>query len=405
MGAAEGEFDPYTRLLNEHGAIAPGERPARVYDVLRKTNAEGQTISRAARTIAEAKVTTSEALRQFEQILQKGAFLAYEGLISGGRPEEDGQARLDPMQDAQNFALQIGDQSYTLDWLAPMALPFFARVEAWEAKGDSGQSVTDFLNAMSNIAEPMMELSLLQSVDNMIKAARYGNNAIADVGIELFSGYAGQGVPTLFGQVARTIDPVRRTVFVGKNSAWPEPLQRFGQKQAAKIPGLSQTPRPYVNQWGEAQKQAGGNSLGRVAQNFLSPGYVSLDESGPLENALDELYQKTGDKAVLPNGADKYFKVDGETECLNSEQYSRYTKERGQLSKRTLEELVSLPQYDQLTDAEKVGAVKQGYGYANAIAKSKVSAYKVDEQVQKVQTAQTQGARRKIATKNFSRLV
>ena len=49
--------------------------------------------------------------------------------------------------------------------------------------------------------------------------------------------FAGQFVPTLGGQIARTIDPVRRKSYTDKNSPLPNSIQRMIGTARNKIPG------------------------------------------------------------------------------------------------------------------------------------------------------------------------
>lgn len=73
VGAAPGGFDPYSRMLNEYGAIPEGERPARMSDVPRSTDGE-DFVRKGARTIMEAGLTSDESARQMEKDIIAGVF-------------------------------------------------------------------------------------------------------------------------------------------------------------------------------------------------------------------------------------------------------------------------------------------------------------------------------------------
>ena len=93
-------------------------------------------------------------------------------------------------------------------------------------------------------------MSLLQGVNSAIKAARYSDNAVGAIFANLTTNYATQYIPTLSGQVARTLDPVRRNAyFVDKNKEYKN-LEVVKNKSLAKIPGASMRLTPYIDAWG-----------------------------------------------------------------------------------------------------------------------------------------------------------
>lgn len=71
VGAAQGGFDPYSRMVNEYGAIEPGENPARVIDVPRSTNGTDRVMEHA-RTVMEAGITSDEVIAALQDEVAKG---------------------------------------------------------------------------------------------------------------------------------------------------------------------------------------------------------------------------------------------------------------------------------------------------------------------------------------------
>lgn len=345
------------------------------------------------------KVSASQAIDQIASgltgtgIVALGMWLASMGLISGGSKEDKKEQGFERLQGGQNYALKIGDKTYTLDWAAPASLPLFVGVEAFNImQGENpDKSVSAILDSMTKLTEPMVEMSMLQGMNNTFKAIAYGDSPLSDMAIELAAGYTSQGVPTLAGQVARTIDPLRRSTYIDKNSPLPQFAQKFIQKQQAKIPGLTQGMLPYVDQWGRTQENP--SLVSRAAQNFLSPGYVSQSNVTPVDAELDRLYNATGEKSVLPSYADKSIKFDGETINFTAMQYLKYSTEKGQKSHELLDGLITSEQYATLQDDEKVKLVENLYEYSNALAKTKVSDYKLSDSMAKVQQAEELGVK------------
>ena len=73
MGAADSGFDPYSHASLEHGAIEPGENPARVVDVPKSVDGE-TNVMQTVRTIMEADATPDAAIPELEQAIVKGKF-------------------------------------------------------------------------------------------------------------------------------------------------------------------------------------------------------------------------------------------------------------------------------------------------------------------------------------------
>lgn len=71
VGAAPAGFDPYSRMLNEYGAIPEGENPARVVDVPVSTDGTDR-VSRAARTVMEAEATPENMLGEVADAIARG---------------------------------------------------------------------------------------------------------------------------------------------------------------------------------------------------------------------------------------------------------------------------------------------------------------------------------------------
>lgn len=73
MGAADSGFDPYSHASLEHGAIEPGENPARVVDVPKSMDGNSN-VMQTVRTIMEADATPDTAIPELEQAVVNGEF-------------------------------------------------------------------------------------------------------------------------------------------------------------------------------------------------------------------------------------------------------------------------------------------------------------------------------------------
>lgn len=332
-----------------------------------------QGIKNAMFDVKKGKITASQAIDRIASgatgsaIVGLGYFLASLGLIGGGEEEKDKEQTLKELQGYQNYALNIFGKSYTIDWSAPSSIPLFIGVELYKSLSDEDES--NVLNAIMNVAEPVIEMSMLQGINEVLTSLGE-DEAIIGVVANAFLSYLGQYNPTLFGQIARTIDPVRRTSYIDKNIKIPAKVQRFIQQQVAKIPGASKLLPSYKDQFG--QEQITDSFITRVFQNFLSPGYIKDIKEGPVEKGLAELYEKTGETKIIPSYASKTLTVDGEKINLTAKEYDTYAKTRGNVSMKGLEGLLGDKNYKNLSDEQKTKVIEGIYDYANDVAKSKV---------------------------------
>lgn len=330
-------------------------------------------ISRKSMRLHRGEITVNEWIDSVASgltgtaIVALGAFLASLGYIRGGYDEE--KEKLEKLQGYQEYAIQIGNYTYTIDWSAPSSMPLFIGVEMWNAIGGAydEKTFTKIVEALAHITEPMFNLSMLDGLNSTIEAVTFADNKFTALIGEVASSYLGQAVPSIAGQVARTIDPTTRKVYTDKNSAIPNGVQYFLQKVINKIPLLSFVNQPMLNQWGEEYEN--GNVLTRALENFLSPGYIERVSDDMVEVELSNLYDQTLDRSVVPQYSDKYFTVDGNRVDLTAEQYTQFQRVVGQSAYSILDEMIQSEGYDKLTPEAQVNVIKMVFEYSRAVGK------------------------------------
>lgn len=242
-------------------------------------------------------------------------------------------------------------------------------INALTQKYDDGEQVfKQATDALSRLFEPMINMTMLSGISSTIESATYSQtNPLFAIAGNIAQNYAGQVVPTLFGQIARTIDDTRRTTYADKDSWVPDSVQTFLQRQANKIPGLSQNQPAYTDVWGRPDRTE--NWVLRAFENFLSPGYIGNRSASGAENALRELYNATGDSAVLPSKPQKSYKVNGEEHNFTAEQWLKYSNRRGQASFDMLNKIVDTDAYQNMSNQDKKDLVSKVYDYADAMGR------------------------------------
>ena len=305
-----------------------------------------------------------------------GMLLFKSGLLVGG-PGDDKEAEFRDSLGAQSYAIKLGDTTYTIDWLAPASMPLFVGAEiqnlADTFDGIDGRVVYD---SILNLAEPMTKMSMLDGLNTSISSVRYGDDPLSDMATNAVISYIGQAVPTLFGQISRTLDDTARTTYIEKNGGLPDSVQRALQKNRNKLPGLSQQSIAYRDVFGRAEKDT--SMVSRALKNFISPGYFSEEKIGSMESELIRVYQDTGDSGALPSMPAKYFNVNGERKDLTAEEYEKFSYTRGSLMHSNLSELTGSDSYKNLDDADKASVISDVIDLSNALAKTEVSDYQLD---------------------------
>ena len=303
-------------------------------------------------------------------IMAVGMLLSSLGVITIGFGGDDDEWWR-KLNGEQEYAIQIGDVSYTLDWAAPACIPFFigaAIMEQFTAE-DNNNSAANVSDAFLAGMDVITELSMLSGMNDVINSVRYGKeNGLVSIASNMVASYFSQALPTVGGKIANTFDDTRRTNYIDKTSDIPTWMQSAVNTVKSKIPGLSQTRPAYINAWGEEEKT--GSWMKRFFQNFISPGYLSTVEENAITEELTRLAKATGNPSVLPDSAPKYFSFKGTKKNLSAEEYQTYATVRGQRVTDYVSEAVRSAEYRKLTDAQKAKVIKNLYGYANAYAKA-----------------------------------
>lgn len=333
--------------------------------------------------VHSGEITAAEAIDNISAgltgtgLLALGAFLAAQGLVSGGGGDDQEQDAQDDLTGGQSYALSIGGNNYTLDWLAPEALPFFTGVELYNAISDQsegGVSWKSIEKALYRVTDPMLEMSMLQGLQDAIESVKYNDagqlpRLISNAAIS----YLSQGLPTLLGQAERTGESDRETTFVDRNSGAPNDRQYLLGKTLNKIPGVEFQQMPYIDAWGRTESN--GTLPERAFNNFLNPSYVSAERETAADRELQRL-KDAGHDGVFPQRVSQSEKPGGE--YLTQDQYETYAKTVGTTSYDMVSDLISTPEYKAMSDEEKADAVELAYRYAKAVGKEAVSDYEPD---------------------------
>ena len=303
-----------------------------------------------------------------------GVLLASWGLFSGSPGDDDKQNKFDELGGSQNYALNIGGLSITLDWLAPESMPLFVGVELYNSlsgKSEDNGFVQNLMSSVMSLSTPMFEMSMLQSVNDLFDNLAYIKQGQGSFKIvtSMATNYISQYFPTLFGQAERAFgENQRETTYIDRNSNVGSELQYMWGKIANKIPLYDFSQIPYIDAWGRTEET--GNLFERVLNNFVNPAYVKKERSTEIDGELKRLYD-LGETSVYPSRAKTNTKINGE--FLTAEEYVKYATVKGQTSYDLATKIINSSAYSRASDAEKAYMLSYVYKYADHIAKYEVN--------------------------------
>lgn len=337
----------------------------------------GKGIWEALFDVKSGKCTAADAVDSIASgltgtgIFALGAYLAAEGLLHVRAGDDDKEEAFEKSMGGQDYAIQIGDKSYTLDWALPAAMPLFAGAAIMESVRKGGGTFDALVDSLLGMQDVVLETSMLSSLNDLISYWSYADNKVGYLIDRAASSYAGQYIPTIGSKVASVFDDTVRKSYVEKGSGQvASDVNYFLQGAAKKVPGARNQLQPMVDMWGN--EVSNGSAPERVFQSFLSPGFLKAQDNSPATQEIRRLAKATGDSTVYPAAAEKSYTVKGETRTMTGEEYTRYAKAMGQTRKELVEAAVKLPAYKSMSDSEKSDYIQNVYKYARETARQQV---------------------------------
>lgn len=304
-----------------------------------------------------------------------GYLLAQAGLVALNTYDDDRERYYKQgVMGEQSYSLNLADGStYSLDWLAPTAIPLFVGVALQQSFADQGSNVTlgTITDALANISEPILETTMLSGLNDTLNALSYASegNKLASLAMTGATNYLAQFVPTVAKQVGRSFEEYRSDNYSGKESMTGRTLDKQWNRSTNWIPELQD--EVYYDQWGRPQENVGGNTAGRLAYNLLSPGYYSKNNATAVDVEIERLADTLGVSSVYPASgvSTPNVKIDGQNHRMSEQEMQTFSRVKGQTSYDLVEELMDNSRYDKLTDKQKAEAIGTLYSLAGTVGK------------------------------------
>jgi len=312
-------------------------------------------------------------------LLQSAGILKVVGSIDDEDEERKGR---------QSYALEVGDTSITLDWLAPAAIPFFmgAEISAASEKSDSS-GIQAFVDAVGQMFDPMLEMSMLSGVQDALSTIGSDpkiSDIILGLGIQPFFSYVGQTIPTLLSQVSQTVE-----AYQGKNEytytgdiegTFVRTVVKAAAKLVEKLPGdifgWSWRQTEWVDDWGRTEEPVD-EWYTPILNSFLNPAYVSDIIITEPDVEIDRLETATGENhgpSRRPYTITVKELVNGEEVSrevrLTASQYDIYSRVYGENALAMLTALMQTSYYANLSDKDKSKALDSVLTLANELGKA-----------------------------------
>lgn len=304
-----------------------------------------------------------------------GYVMAKAGILNGAG-DDDKEGKYDSQLGTQSYSIRIGDSTYSLNWLSPVAMPLFIGVNfqnQLEEQQDWDMNV--LTGALAQTLDPLTEMSVLQGINQALSSYNSDEaigGQIGQAGLSALESYLTQFLPTISSQIASTTDDMKRTTTAPANSKFKEGETILNQIKY-KIPGLRQTLPVSQDIWGNETKQAD-NVFQRAFENFLLPASKKKDISDVVDDEIINLYNETGETGIIPSTPPKYLQYEDEKHNFSSKEYTDYRKIYGTTAKEGLRDLFNYQEYINASNDDKVKYIEDVYDYARE--KSKVNYFK-----------------------------
>ena len=333
----------------------------------------------AATKVRNGEMTAATAIDQLSSGLTgsivMGLGFALAGGLNGIKITGSGTDEDEKRQGHQDYALEFSvdgqEYSYKIDWAAPANLPLFVGANIYSALENAGEDTdvskfTSFIRGMGTMFEPLLALSCMSSLNDLVEGVRYAEEgeALYSMAAKVATSYFTQGIPALLRQSYQATQENKQTTFVDSN----DPTIRDMQTTVAGIPFVGakyQTDK--INAWGEKENM--GDGVTRAVNAFFNPGTLKKIDNSAVEQEITRL-NKVQDESVTPPYLSKvitYTDSNGDLHKnyrLSEEEYTKIATTQGQTAKEILEKMFETQGYQAMDDGMKATAVKMAYKYA-----------------------------------------
>lgn len=339
--------------------------------------------------LAQGKISASEFCNSLATGITGSAAMGLGAALAHGITDSKGNGvRLiskateeEKLQGKQDYSVEVTvngkTDSFTVDWAAPANLPLFVGTNLYKAVTENGESGGDFVDGLIRVAdatkdtlEPMLSLSCLSSVNDLLENIKYSEDGshIYKIAASAATSYLTQGIPSLLRQTGTFLQTEKQTTFANDDRKAVRDVQRT----LSNVPFVGNAlglKTDKIDVWGN--KISTGTVGQRAFNAYLNPSKISQVTSDATTRELSRLAATDYGTGVTPEVAAKTLTytdkqgVSHKDVRLTASQWETYATTKGKTSKSILDSLVKSSDYAKLTDAAKAEVVKLVYSYAD----------------------------------------
>lgn len=343
----------------------------------------------AGKKLKDGKITASEFCNSLATGITGSAAMGLGAALAHGITDSKGNGvRLiskateeEKLQGKQDYSVEVTvngkTYSFTVDWAAPANLPLFVGTNLYKAVTENREDGGDFVDGLIRVAdatkdtlEPMLSLSCLSSVNDLLENIKYSEDGshIYKIAASAATSYLTQGIPSLLRQTGTFLQTERQTTFANDDRKAVRDVQRT----LSNVPFVGNAlglKTDKIDVWGN--KISTGTVGQRAFNAYLNPSKISQVTSDATTRELSRLAATDYGTGVTPEVAAKtltYTDKQGvahKNVRLTASQWETYATTKGKTSKSILDSLVKSSDYAKLTDAAKAEVVKLVYRYAD----------------------------------------
>lgn len=373
---------PVIGKIVSKGALPFLRTPANV--VARAWDYSPMKLAQTFYQVNQGSIDAATAIDQVSGALTGSAAMALGvALAAGIVPDVELVGKLEDEDEKENgalaYSLRIGDKYYSVSWLSPAMIPLFIGAnlhDKFQTLGEeNGMDGWDVAQALMEVGadalDPMLELSMLSSLNDMVDAAAEedtaGGKAIA-LFLNAATSYFTQGLPTIFGQAEQATETEKSSTYVNTDNKVERVIKKALGSASQRVPTIDLFQTPRLDEFGQVVQNEG-DALERAFNAFLNPFTTSKAKTDPINQELSRLRKAGAENASipLPQRTISYTDTDGEKHAdvrLSQEQFQKLAEKQGQTEQAVLSALLDSDDFRAMSDEVKDDVLALVHSYA-----------------------------------------
>ncbi len=267
--------------------------------------------------------------------------------LIGDEPTEEEKA-----QGFKAWQLVIGDVGFNIDWLAPTAIPLFVGANLGRLESEDSNLVSQFFSAIPSAFEPMLELSVLSNLSDLLKSGQYAESTAEQFisgAVTAVTGNLRQLVPTVFGHLERAFEDKKTQTYAESEDPFVRSLEKFWGDTTQKLP-WDNYQIEQLDDWGDPVDTR--SNAAKAVEDIFLPMSHTNKRTDP---SKEEYLRVTGEGIGEVEKDISYTKANGETvdRRLTGEEWNKIKTERGKTVRDLIEEAMDEPVYQAMSEAEQ----------------------------------------------------